>query len=197
MRIGIYGGTFDPIHFGHLILSEWIRESLDLEKIIFIPAFIPPHKTEKTITPPSDRKRMLLMAIENNPCFRMSDYELEKQGVSFSIDTITYYRERYGLDKSDLYFLIGSDSLHDFHTWHQPEKILSLCEVVVYHRPGYDVDAVDPKWKNSVHIYNNPRIEISSTVIRARVALGLSIKYMLPSNVEKYIRDHSLYQKIP
>jgi nicotinate-nucleotide adenylyltransferase len=197
MKIGILGGTFDPIHFGHLILSEWIRESLDLEKVIFIPAFIPPHKTEKIITPSSDRKSMILMAIKNNPCFQMSEYELEKKGISYSIDTIAYYRDRYGLGKSDLYFLIGSDSLHDFHTWHQPEKILSRCEVVVYHRPGYDVDAVESKWRNNVHIYNNPRIEISSTVIRERVALGLSIKYMLPSNVEKYIRDHSLYQKIP
>ena len=195
MIIGLYGGTFDPIHFGHLFLSEWIREKLMLDKIIFIPAYIPPHKQIQEISHADHRSKMVAIAIEDNPFFEISSYEIEKRNISYSIETIMHFRRKYHLSANQLYFFIGSDSLMDFETWHMPNQILGNSRVVVYRRFSADFSTVRKEYLEKVMLVDNPLIEISSSEIRRRVAKGLSIKYMVSPKVGTFIHAHSLYEK--
>lgn len=187
----VYGGTFDPIHFGHLILANYIKEELDVDKFIFIPSFLPPHKTNKTHTPFDHRLKMLELAIGNSDDFLISDIEYKRKGLSYSHITIDELREHYSPE--NLYFLIGGDSLRDLHQWKNPEKIMNTAKIVVVGRPGSDYSEVDQNILNKVKIIKSPLIEISSTDIRSRIKTGKSIKYMVPEIVEKYIIENGLY----
>lgn len=193
MKTCLFGGTFDPPHFGHLIVAQTIFEAEHFDKIVFVPAHIPPHKKERKISSVALRLEMLKIATMDNPNFEISDIELKRGGISYSLETIHTYKEQTGLDREDLYYLIGSDSLKQFQTWQNPKAILEVCQLIVAIRPGFRPSDI-PNWiLAKVQFANIPRIEISSTQIRARWVEDKTIRYMVTQPVWTYINKHNLY----
>ena len=193
MKTCLFGGTFDPPHFGHLIVAQTIFEAEHFDKIVFVPAHIPPHKKEQKISSVALRLEMLKIATMDNPNFEISDIELKRGGISYSLETIHTYKEQTGLDREDLYYLIGSDSLKQFQTWQNPKAILEECQLIVAIRPGFRPSDI-PNWiLAKVQFANIPRIEISSTQIRARWVEDKTIRYMVTQPVWTYINKHNLY----
>ena len=193
MKTCLFGGTFDPPHFGHLIVAQTIFEAEHFDKIVFVPAHIPPHKKERKISSVALRLEMLKIATMDNPNFEISDIELKRGGISYSLETIHTYKEQTGLDREDLYYLIGSDSLKQFQTWQNPKAILEECQLIVAIRPGFRPSDI-PNWiLAKVQFANIPRIEISSTQIRARWIEDKTIRYMVTQPVWTYINKHNLY----
>lgn len=191
MKVCLFGGTFDPPHIGHLLIAQTVFEAENFDKIIFVPAYMPPHKT--SITPVEHRIKMLESAVEGNPNFEISDIDIKRGGVSYAIDTINLVKDRKKLVKEDLYFLIGSDSLSDFHTWKNPRQILNECNLIVAIRPGFRPSDI-PAWiLQKIQFANIPRFEISSTQIRHRWVENKTIRYMVTLPVWKYINDNNLY----
>jgi nicotinate-nucleotide adenylyltransferase len=189
----LFGGTFDPPHFGHLIVAQTIFEAEHFDKIVFVPAHIPPHKMERKISSVSLRLDMLKMATMDNPNFEISDIELKRGGISYSLETIQTYKEQTGLGGEDLYYLIGSDSLKQFQAWQNPKAILEECQLIVAIRPGFRPSDI-PNWiLAKVQFANIPRIEISSTQIRARWVENKTIRYMVTQPVWTFINKHNLY----
>lgn len=189
MRIGILGGTFNPIHIGHLILAEEAHFKLKLEKLIFVPTFIPPHKEVEANTKPEDRLKMVELAIADNPFFGVSSFEIDAKKKSYSIDTLKEFRKIYG-ETAQLYFITGSDSLKDLFSWKDINDIFKISRFIVANRPGYPVKDV-PKEIETVVI---TPIEVSSEDIRKRLKEGRSIRYLVPDEVRRYIIDHNLYK---
>jgi nicotinate-nucleotide adenylyltransferase len=192
-KLGVLGGTFDPIHMGHLVLAEQVREKFRLERVIFIPSASPPHKTEQKLSSANDRFEMTKLALEGNPYFFVSDIELKREGLSFTVETLRELKELY--KDSEIYFLTGSDVLDEITSWRDPEEIYRLAKIVIAIRPGFD--KFDPKnhfVKKSI-IINITGMDISSTQIREKVKKGESIKYLVPSKVEEYIKKKNLYKK--
>ncbi len=189
MRIGILGGTFNPIHMGHLILAEEARFKLNLDKVIFVPTFIPPHKEIEPGIKPEDRFKMVELAIEGNDAFEVSDYEIKVKKRSYSIDTLKEFKKKYGAS-SQLYFLTGSDSLKDLFSWKDINDIFKISKFIVAPRPGFPVNAI-PKEVETVVI---TPIEVSSEDIRRRVKEGRSIRYLIPEKVREYIVARKLYR---
>lgn len=192
-RIGILGGTFDPIHLGHLVLAEQAKERLKLDQVIFIPSASPPHKTNRKLSSAKDRFQMTRLALEENPSFSISDIELKRGGLSYTVDTLRELKKLY--PNSEIYFLTGSDVLNEIQTWKDPEHIYKLVNVVIAKRPSFD--SFDPQnhfAKKSI-IVPITGVDISSTQIRKRIEKGQSIKYLVPAKVEEYIRRKKLYQK--
>ena len=193
MKTCLFGGTFDPPHFGHLIVAQTIFEAEHFDKIVFVPAHIPPHKKERKISSVALRLEMLKIATMDNPNFEISDIELKRGGISYSLETIHTYKEQTGLNREDLYYLIGSDSLKQFQTWQNPKAILEECQLIVAIRPGFRPSDI-PNWiLAKVQFANIPRIEISSTQIRARWVEDKTIRYMVTQPVWTYINKHNLY----
>ena len=193
MKTCLFGGTFDPPHFGHLIVAQTIFEAKHFDKIVFVPAHIPPHKKERKISSVAFRLEMLKIATMDNPNFEISDIELKRGGISYSLETIHTYKEQTGLDREDLYYLIGSDSLKQFQRWQNPKAILEECQLIVAIRPGFRPSDI-PNWiLAKVQFANIPRIEISSTQIRARWVEDKTIRYMVTQPVWTYINKHNLY----
>ena len=193
MKTCLFGGSFDPPHFGHLIVAQTIFEAEHFDKIVFVPAHIPPHKKERKISSVALRLEMLKIATMDNPNFEISDIELKRGGISYSLETIHTYKEQTGLDREDLYYLIGSDSLKQFQTWQNPKAILEECQLIVAIRPGFRPSDI-PNWiLAKVQFANIPRIEISSTQIRARWVEDKTIRYMVTQPVWTYINKHNLY----
>jgi len=213
-RLGIFGGTFNPIHFGHLRSAEEIREVLDLSHTYFVPSFIPPHKEGTDLVAAHHRLRMVELAIANHPLFSPSAVELEREGKSFSIDTIRHFLT--SLSPRALYFTIGLDAFREIHTWKDYPAIFSLCHVVVTSRLDYPevplaqlipvalqgefcYDPATP-WRcthtsgHTLTFCPITRLDISSSAIRKRVQQGKSIRYLVPRQVEEYISAHRLYQ---
>jgi nicotinate-nucleotide adenylyltransferase len=196
-RLGILGGTFDPIHLGHLHMAEAILEKMELEQIIFIPAFVPPHKLGMDFAPAADRYAMTELAVRANPCFSVSDIELKRSGVSYTIDTLRELRRLY--DGDELYFIIGADSVAQLHTWHSIGEMLELTTFVAAGRPGYEgvMDEVarnlGERARESVILLDTPEYDISSTDIRSRLRRGASLRGLVPQAVEEYIRKQGLY----
>lgn len=190
--IGIFGGTFDPVHTAHLLLAESAREELALDALIFMPANIPPHKVNgRTITPAHCRLEMLRIAIESNPCFSLSTYEIDCKGVSYTVDTLRWLRAEH--PAAELTLLIGGDAARDFGTWREPSEIARLARLAVLERPGIPLpEEVLPGI--GYRRVDAPLIEISSTEIRERVAAGRSIRYRTPEPVIDYINQHGLYR---
>jgi len=189
----LFGGTFDPPHFGHLIVAQTIFEAEHFDKIVFVPAHIPPHKKERKISSVALRLEMLKIATMDNPNFEISDIEIKRGGISYSLETINTYKQKTGLDRKDLYYLIGSDSLKQFQTWQNPKAILKECQIIVAIRPGFRPSDI-PNWiLAKVQFANIPRIEISSTQIRARWVQDKTIRYMVTQPVWTYINKHNLY----
>ncbi len=192
MRLCLFGGTFDPPHVGHLVIAETIQESERFDKVVFVPAPNPPHK-EEDISPIESRLEMLRLALMDNDHFDMSDIEIERGGISYTVETIEETKERFGIEAENLYFLIGSDALLDFHRWKQYELILDECRVIVAQRPGFRPSRIDPNILSRIRFANIPQIEVSSSQIRRRISSDLTIRYLVPNPVMKYIQEQGLY----
>jgi len=198
MRVGVLGGTFDPIHIGHLAAAEEARVRLDLERVVFVPANLPPHKLHLHVTATEHRLNMVRLAIADNPRFVLSRVDVDRFGPSYTVDTIELLRDEYG-PNGELYFIMGADSLTEFLTWHKPERLIRLCRIAAMTRPGYRVDLKElnrllPGAIARVQLLEMPLLEISSSDLQQRVRMGLSIKYLVPAAVEAYIQQHGLYQ---
>ena len=201
MRIGIFGGSFDPVHIGHLILAEHCRESASLDEVWFIPSATAPHKTEGATATDRQRMEMLEFALAGHASFLISDVELKRGGVSYTVDTLSQIAEEQPDD--ELFLMIGGDSLQNFDTWRNPEKICRLATPLVVARPNSDpvnLDSLSPYVDEDRmaeikrYAFESRLIDISSTEIRTRAAAGRSIRYLTPRAVEKYIESKSLYQ---
>jgi nicotinate-nucleotide adenylyltransferase len=192
LNIGILGGTFDPPHIGHLIVAEYAREELFLDKILFVPAATPPHKVHKDVGSSIHRLAMTQLAMQGNPHFDVSEIETQRGGVSFTVETLE--RVRASASGDELFLLIGMDNLIDFHTWKSPDRILELASVVVMTRPGFSANDIPPLMKNKVRLCQVPEIAVASRTIRQRVAAGKSIHYMVTDPVHQYIELHGLYR---
>lgn len=191
MNIGIFGGTFDPIHMGHLITAQAVREIRKLDKIIFIPAHISPFKTERDSTSDEDRYRMLELALEGIEYFDISDLEIKKDKISYSIHTIKELKKKY--DKIDL--IIGYDNLLSFDKWKSPDELLTLVNLVVLRRKTEEGETSKNKYFKSAIFVETPLIEISGTEIRERVKQNLPIDFLVPKNVMEYIYNLKLYKE--
>jgi nicotinate-nucleotide adenylyltransferase len=199
MRLGLLGGTFDPIHTGHLLIAESARHALSLDQIIFIPAGDPPHKGE-TVTPAEHRYAMVLLATGTNPTFTVSRREIERSGPSYSLTTIREFRAEAG-SESELFFVVGADTLRDIRTWYRWEEVLRECRFLVVARPGVpftvEQSGLPQALRRQVDLVISPGLEISSTEIRDRVREGKPIRYLVPEPVEQYIVKHGLYRSAP
>jgi len=196
-RIGVLGGTFDPIHYGHLAAAEEARAKLNLQKVVFVVAGIPPHKLDEEITPAEDRYAMVELAIASNPHFSLSRVDMDRPGPSYTVDTIQFLRQQWGED-TEIFFIMGMDSLLEIETWHQPQRLIQLCRLVAVERPGFVPDlerleAAMPGITARTEIIDMPEVDISSTDLQRRVRQGLPIKYQVPPEVEEYIYQHRLY----
>jgi len=197
LRIGILGGTFDPIHYGHLVIAEDAWAHLHLEKVLFVPAFLPPHKPEGSYSSFGHRVEMTLLGIAGNPHFELSLIEARRSGPSYTVEMLRALQAELGTDVQ-LYFIIGMDSLANILEWHQPAALLPLCRIVVAERAGYQVNLAEleaalPGLCDRLELIDTPALSISSTDIQRRVARGLPIRYQTPPPVERYIRLHRLY----
>lgn len=191
MRICLFGGTFDPPHIGHLLVAQTVFEAERFDKILFIPAYRTPNKID--VTPAKNRLDMLKIAVEGNPNFEISEVELNRKGISYTIDTIKMIKKEQGLNKKDLFYLIGSDSLFELHKWKEPQEILIECQVIVAIRPGFRPSDI-PAWiLHNIQFANIPRFEISSTNIRHRWVENKTIRYLVTLPVWNYINDNGLY----
>lgn len=197
--LGILGGTFDPIHIGHLRIAEAIYERIALEQIIFIPAFVPPHKVGQDYAPAEHRYAMTELAVKPYTYFTVSDMELRRSGVSYTIDTLRELRQIYP-DK-ELYFIIGADSVAQLHTWNSINEMLQLATFVAAGRPGYEgvmeevVHHLGAVAAERIMLLHTPEYDISSTEIRTRLHEGASLAGLVPQAVEQYINAHNLYQR--
>lgn len=191
-RLGILGGTFDPIHLGHLICGDQLRHALGLDLVLFIPANIPPHKPKTEPAPARHRLAMVRMAIGDHDGFRDSDVEIRRGGVSYTFDTIVELRSLYG-DGVELWLLMGQDSFQEISTWKEPEKIAAQCFFGVACRPGYPRRARQPVPGVQAEFVDITAVDISSTDIRARLSQGKSIRYLVPKSVEAYIHAEKIY----
>ncbi len=192
-RLGVYGGTFDPIHTGHLVIAQGIVEHCGLDRLLFVPSARPPHKQGHAIAPPRDRYRMAELASQRDPQFEVSDIEINRPGLSYTVDTLEELRRIHGTS-SCIYLVIGADSLLEIDTWYAPDRVFDLATVVTVPRPGKDLTSMDPRWRDRVVTVRLPEIEISSTDIRQRVGKGLSIAQMVPEEVAGYIEERGLYR---
>ncbi|HWP97212.1 MAG TPA: nicotinate-nucleotide adenylyltransferase [Syntrophomonadaceae bacterium] len=196
--LGLIGGTFNPIHNGHLLAAEYVRCEFGLGKVLFVPSARPPHKEGVAIIPGEERCSMVKLAINDNPYFQVSTLELERPGPSYTVDTLAYYQEHY--PGTTIYFIMGTDSLLLMETWKDLERLACSGRFIVVTRPGYKVDLMQPSlvhlpaalWEN-LRFLEIPGFDISSSDIRRRVAEGKSIKYLLPAQVEEYIYTRQLY----
>ncbi len=197
-RIGILGGTFDPIHIGHLLLAEEARHAASLEKVLFVPAGLPPHKLKLPHTPAEHRLRMLELALHDNPAFAISRVDVDRAGPHYSVDMVRLIQAELG-PTAELFFLMGMDSLANILTWHEPAQLLEECRLIVACRPGAEADmpriqAALPRVEERVLCISMPLIEISGGELRRRRAAGLSIRYQTPEAVRLYIEAHRLYE---
>lgn len=198
MDIGVLGGTFDPIHIGHLVIAEEARLRLGLSQVVFVPAGQPWLKQDSNISPGEHRLEMIRLAIAPNAFFRASTVDLERPGPSYTVDTLAALKRELG-QEANLYFILGLDALAGLPTWKEPQKIVELCHLVAARRPeamDLDLESLErsvPGISSRVIILDNPLIDISSSDIRHRVAEGKSIHEMVPEAVERYIRERRLY----
>jgi nicotinate-nucleotide adenylyltransferase len=198
MRLGIFGGTFDPVHYGHLLLAESCREQCELDQVWFLPAAISPHKRQREPAPAADRIEMLELALGGDERLAVCRLEIERGGVSFTIDTLDEIKAQH--PGAELFFLLGGDSWRDLPSWREPTRICQLARLVVVRRPSSPEPdftllrpLLPPGGKSEPIVVEMPQIDLSSTGIRARVASSQSIRYRTPRAVEKYIETHRLY----
>ena len=198
MKIGVLGGTFDPIHQGHLVIAEEAITRLNLAEVLFMPAGQPWLKMDYPISSAEHRVQMVRLAIANKPGFRLSTMEIERDGPTYTVDTIAQLQAQLGAG-TELFFVLGWDNLNELPQWREPARLVKLCHLVAVPRPGYplpDLDSLEvaiPGLTSSTIILNTPEIDISASEIRQMVAQGLSISHLVPEPVDRYIREHRLY----
>jgi nicotinate-nucleotide adenylyltransferase len=199
-KIGVMGGTFDPIHNGHLAIAGLVKEKLALDEVVFIPDNIPPHKLAQHWSPAQDRYKMTELGIQGKAGFVISDLELKRAGISYTYDTLKYLRDSYG-DEDDFYFIVGADSLVQLHTWHKAKELIKLCTFVAVTRPGFASDMADTledfkkQGIENVVMVETPEFPVSSTQIRNLVRAGKPIAELVPKAVAEYIRQTDLYRR--
>lgn len=201
MRIGIIGGTFDPVHYAHLAIAEEVYQALKLARVVFVPAGEPPHKVGYQITPVQHRVAMLKQAIATNPHFTLSLVDTRRPGPSYTVETLRLLRQEWG-QQTELYFVLGGDSLKDLPTWYDASGIIAQAMIVALVRPGYPgainsragLAAALPGIEQRLIVLEGPRMDIPATDLRQRVAGGRPIKYQTPEVVERYIFQHRLYR---
>ena len=199
--IGLMGGTFDPIHVGHLAVAEEAREALSLDRILFVPAGRPPHKPPGSVTAVGHRVAMVELAIADNRAFELSRIEIEREGPSFTVDTVEALARAN--PAAILHLILSAETFAELPTWHEPERLFGAARMAVVPREGYP--APDPGWladafpgrEDRVDFLEGPRLGLSSTALRARVAAGRSIRYLVPAAVAAYIAQHELYRRLP
>jgi len=201
MRVGVLGGTFDPVHLAHLIIGEEARIQLELERVLFMPAGQPWLKAGQALSPVADRLRMVELAVESNPHFQVCRHEVNRDGPTYTVDTLEELHQELGAD-AEIFFIIGQDALEQFHRWKEPERLLQLCRLAVARRPGHDhfdreawrglySDADQPAFLDA------PSIDISGTEIRRRAAVGGTLRYLVSDAVADYIVRQRLYRAAP
>jgi nicotinate-nucleotide adenylyltransferase len=220
MRLGLFGGTFDPIHFGHLRAALEVKEGFDLDQIVLIPAAVPPHKTNRSVTDAADRLKMAEMAVTGKSVFTVSDIELKRSGPSYSIDTISHFKKATPED-SEIFFISGLDAFLEIDTWQSYSDLLKQVAFIVIARPIFDCQDLSSRWKRledfikskistryklsdsscfehpeaqPIYTIDVTSLDISSTRIRARVKMGQSIEFLVPERVENYIKTRELYR---
>ncbi|HSE40519.1 MAG TPA: nicotinate (nicotinamide) nucleotide adenylyltransferase [Acidobacteriota bacterium] len=204
MKIGIIGGTFDPPHFGHLIPVDQAVKELNLSEVLYMPAYIPPHKVSNQVTNPYHRTAMLALAIQHYPKYKLFPYELAKGKVSYTVETILELKSQLSSDHG-IYFIIGTDSFLEIDTWHRYEDLIQLCNFIIINRGTTDTElneklkflesTLQLNLKDRFHFVSNQIFPISSTEIRAAAASGESLKGLVPEEVANYIQRHGLYQR--
>lgn len=197
-KVGIMGGTFNPIHYGHLFLAENAYEQLGLDRVLFIPTKNPPHKAKPDAVTDQQRVDMISLAISDNPHFELSMMELEREGMTYTADTLTILNERH--PEVEYFFLVGADSLFMMQDWHKPQRIFDLCTVVVAGRDNVDQEQIEQhiKYLNTIYkarivTIQMPTIQIASAVIRERIGMNKTIRYYVPAGVLDYIKKNALY----
>lgn len=200
--VALMGGTFDPIHVGHLIVARSVREQLALDQVIFIPSAKPPHKQQAPISDVAHRLEMVKLAIDEQEGFACDDCETKRPGPSYTFDTVMDFRKRFG-EQAAIHWIIGPDSLAELETWYRVKELVEACRIITVSRPGWDKPQPPqpPRLLSSAQvtkleggILQTPRVDISATDIRRRVATGKSIRYLVPDSVEQYIVDRQLYR---
>jgi nicotinate-nucleotide adenylyltransferase len=196
--IGILGGTFNPIHIGHLLMAQDALEQMELERVLFIPSATPPHKEVDKLAGARDRLRMIELAIRGNDRFEVDDIEIKRGGKSYSVDTLVQLKGRY--PRTNFFFIIGADSLRELHLWREAKRLVTLCTFVTVPRPGFEAKPViDPRLDGATrrrlrqHVLRGHACDIASRDIRARLSSGRSIRYLVPEAVRLYIEKNRLY----
>jgi nicotinate-nucleotide adenylyltransferase len=200
-RIALFGGTFDPIHWGHLNSARSVLDLLDLDRLIFVPNNVSPYKRNHPVTPGAHRLEMIRLAIADEPRFELSDFEINRPGPSYTVDTVSHFREQFG-ESVELFWIVGADSLADLAGWYRLEKLLDLCEIVTVARPGWEQPDLSPlrgrltdqqiqRLKDNCLV--TPLTDVASTTIRQCVRANRSIDSLVPPPVAKYIARHGLY----
>jgi nicotinate-nucleotide adenylyltransferase len=204
MRIGVFGGTFDPVHQGHMILAEQCREQGRLDLVYFIPSARPPHKQDRSLTPFAQRAEMLSLAIAGNPAFQLNELEKDRSGLSYTVDTLAELRQSHA--DAELSLILGSDCLPDLKHWHEPARIVEMASLLIVARPGWSLWSADllrgalrlaPSIPLRQQVVHSPLIELSSRDLRRRVREGHTLRYLVPRGVECYIETHQLYKAAP
>lgn len=197
--LGILGGTFDPVHYGHLTAAECARSEFKLDRVIFMLSAQPPHKKLQNILNSAERLEMVEKAVADNPAFEPSTLEMERQGYSYTVDTIQYYLKTY--PGVTIYFILGIDALLLINTWKDVNRLAGMCQFIAITRPGFKLDPGDIAFKgvpavlwNNLHVLEMPGSLVSSSDIRSRVENGQTIKYLVPPAVEEYIFARGLYR---
>lgn len=198
MKIGLFGGTFDPLHIGHLVAARLAKEAMQLDRVIFIPAGIPPHKIGHDITAGDKRLQMVVLAVGYEPDFAVSDWEISQDEATYTVDTLEYFASQFPED--ELYFIMGADMLCDLPNWKEPQRILQLAQIIGMKRPGFVVDECQSKLLQifadgieRVHYVEMPGLEISSTWLRDRLRQRRSVDYLIPERVIRFIEENGLY----
>ena len=198
LRVGVFGGTFDPVHVGHLIAAEEARVDLSLDQVLFIPAGQPWFKTGRPVTVADHRLAMVELAVAPNPSFRVSDTEIRRPGPTYTADTLEELRGELGPDV-EMYVILGLDALAELGRWYRPDRVLEMATVIGMRRPGthefdpQSLETISARAASGAVILDSPLIEVSGAELRRRVSEGRSIKYLVPDSVEDYIREHALY----
>ncbi len=193
MRLGLFGGRFDPVHMGHLMVAQYALETLKLDELWFIPAKTPPHKDAAADA--EKRFEMLLLATNTHPRFFVSRVEIERSGASYTFDTVAEIRAR--IPEGELFFLTGVDAYAEIASWHRARELVSSVSMVALGRPNYTLEEIEPYFKERVHILDTPLWEVSSTDIRRRLAQRESVRYLVPEPVESYLAKNPLYHEQP
>lgn len=191
-RIGLFGGSFNPPHIAHLLVAEFVREQFDLDRVLWIANFQSPLKRVEDVAPAHHRVAMTRLAIDGNERFRLSNIEIDRGGVSYTIDTIRTLQDAH--PQVDFRLIVGSDSLADFEEWREPEEILERVRLIVFRRPGTEQTAPFAGTEDRTEFADAPLLELSGTVIRNRIHAGKSIRYMVPDPVRSYVDEHDLYR---